>query len=130
MRNYQTHVLVCFATVWLGVPVISPGATNILTFDFLTESGTGARSIGSFYREDGFVVASVEGLFGLATFRTNDYGYSGSASLFNDTTDGWTSLSRSNAGSFDLLGITIASLHDPFGQTINFYGYRGKDVVA
>src|SRR6266566_5956586 len=110
MRNYGTDISVCFAMIWLGVPFISPGATNLLTFDSLTESGTGERSIGNFYREGEFVIAAVDGIFGLAAFRTNDPGYSGSASLFNDSADDFTSLSRTNGGRFDLLGITIASL--------------------
>jgi len=105
------------------------GQTNVLDFESLTEPGIEWFPVGTVYREDGFVLACVEGPNGFASLRTEDPRYPGSTALFNNSIDDWTSLSKSNAASFDVLGIKLSWFTFQVAYTAQFYGYRGSLVV-
>ena len=129
LRLPQVSVVLRVFAALCCVAVSAVGGTNVLNFDVLEESGLYYRYVDVVYRESGFVVTSLGGYHGQGSFQTGSEFYTGSAGLFNNTIDDWTSLSKSNAGRFDLLGITLArgSIGPP---SVTFFGYRGNSNVV
>lgn len=100
--------------------VITSNATTI-TFDSLEQAGNSYQRM-STYSENGFLVTGAS----LASAQQNNLGwYFGSASLFNDSRDGLTTLTKIGGGTFGLNSIDLAPVSTGWGSgaTVSFLGH-------
>jgi len=85
------------------------GPNQSAYFRISAQPGDRRVLLGALYGESGFELACVNGSFGFATFQTNSPYYSGSTALFNDSSDDYTSLARSDGGYFDFISIDLSN---------------------
>ena len=137
----DTTVSTTVGQVGIVLDTISPTAATRLTnfeilpavvtidFETLAQVGIGFRSDSYIYDEKGFVFTDSRGINGLANYQAGNPYYLGSTMLFNNT-EGDTSLSRQDGGTFDFVGIDLGKLKNPESGPITFSGYRGSDLVV
>lgn len=94
------------------VTLITLGATNTLDFQLLPAvAGFSISSAGQYYREKGFILSPKNTSAGyFAYWQTNSVNYPGSIALFDNNTDDYACLSRSDGGYFDLRSIDMCNI--------------------
>lgn len=109
--------------------VVTSQATTI-TFDSLEQAGSGYQFMPT-YSENGFQLTS--GNFGSAQQGNSDW-YLGSASLFNNSGNGVTTLTKIGGGTFDFDSVDLAPVSKYYGSgaAVSFIGklHDGGTVTA
>ena len=93
-----------------------------VTFDPLTQAGSGWNSVGPTYSESGFTFSTTTGF---ASAQTGNTGwYFGSTSLFNNFANETTTLTQTGGGIFSLNSIDLAPVSTSYGDgaSITFIG--------
>lgn len=118
MKMKTALTAVIFAST-ISAFAVEAGATTI-TFDSLEQAGSSYQFLSS-YTENGFTLSG--GNFASAQQGTTGW-YFGSASLFNNTPGGVTTLSKLGGGTFDFSSIDLAPVSTGYGTgaTVSFIG--------
>jgi hypothetical protein len=126
ISNNQGYVKSSLATL------LALGATNTLDFQLLPAvAGVSISSAGQYYREKGFILSPKNTSAGyFAYWQTNSVNYPGSIALFDNNTDDYACLSRSDGGYFDLNSIDLCTVQYNVPQTVTLIGYDGFEIVA
>ena len=91
--------------------ITSFAETVIIDFQSLEHVDSNTNSHGFTYTEDGYTLNNLATAFPFATFGTLESRYKGSTALFNDSVNGVTRLTKSDAGAFTLNSIDLADLN-------------------
>jgi hypothetical protein len=102
---------------------------EVIRFSSLGEPGTDFTSIGYTYTEKGYIFGVLDGIYPFGVYQKSSVYAHHPPALFNNSTYGFTTLSKTNAGAFDFNGMDLWYLQYPFGGNINFQGYRGDTLV-
>lgn len=95
--------------------ITSFAETVIIDFQSLEHVDSNTNSHGFTYTEDGYTLNNLATAFPFATFGTLESRYKGSTALFNDSVNGVTRLTKSDAGAFTLNSIDLAAIdQSPF----------------
>ena len=95
--------------------ITSFAETVIIDFQSLEHVDGNTNSHGFTYTEDGYTLNNLATAFPFATFGTLESRYKGSTALFNDSVNGVTRLTKSDAGAFTLNSIDLAAIdQSPF----------------
>jgi len=118
MKMKTALTALIFASTMSAVAMEASATT--ITFDSLEQAGSGFQFLSS-YTENGFTLSG--GNFASAQ-QGNTGWYFGSASLFNNSGGGVTTLSKVGGGTFDFSSIDLAPVSTGYGTgaTVSFIG--------
>jgi hypothetical protein len=93
-----------------SISITSFAETVNIDFQSLEQVNVEVNTQGFTYSEDGYTLDNLGALFPFASYGTLESRYPGSTALINNTVSGITRLTKSDAGTFTLNSIDLASL--------------------
>ena len=110
--------------------ITSFAETVIIDFQSLEHVDSNTNSHGFTYTEDGYTLNNLATAFPFATFGTLESRYKGSTALFNDSVNGVTRLTKSDAGAFTLNSIDLADLNGQSPFDVFFSGTKSDASIV
>jgi hypothetical protein len=99
--------------------------TVVIDFESLRIDGASFIDVGSNYIEDDFTISkAIQDPFNLHSINSGDYGWSGSTSLVNNTSNGTITLTQNGGGTFSLYSIDLDWLNRSAPVPVNFIGTK------
>ena len=114
---------VLFAILLAGAPL--PAAATTITFESLSQAGTGVNIFTGPYLEAGFQFVNNVAPFDFGNWQTGNANFPGSTALFNDRQGGITTLTLVGSGEFAIISLDLMAfqVNSP-AQTLTFTGTR------
>lgn len=98
-------------------------SATVIDFESLRMENNFANDVGTSYSEDGFTITQGFGEpFSFRSFGTDEFRFTGSTALYNNTVDGIITLTQDGGGAFGVTSIDLSELNGSESADVVFTG--------